>query len=70
MGRWKKSKSFNPPTLQGFKRKEGSGPVFNFSDHLIDAIAYKSEVGASGFHFLQFSNFFLYDSYTNIKYTR
>ena len=52
MGRWKKSKSFNPPTLQGFKRKEGSGPVFNFSDHLIDAIAYKSEVRASDFRFL------------------
>ena len=41
MGRWKKSKSFAPPALQGFKKKEDSGPVFNFSGHLIDAISYE-----------------------------
>ena len=48
MGRWKKSKSFAPaPALQGFKKKEDSGPVFNFSDHLIDAISYQKEVSCS-----------------------
>ncbi len=45
MGKWKKSKkSFSPPALQGFKKKEENRPVFNFSDQLIDAIAQKEEV--------------------------